>query len=69
MKSKHDSEMKRAYKHIMLQLKRAGIKPKRHVMDNEVSDSMKNMIRDEYKMKLELVPPGCLRRNAAEVAI
>ena len=30
---------------------------------------MKTVIRDEYKMKLELVPPGCHRRNAAEVAI
>jgi hypothetical protein len=25
--------------------------------------------RDEYKFTLELVPPGCYRRNAAEVAI
>ena len=69
MKSSHDDEMKRAYKHLMLRLKRAGIKPKKPVIDNEVSNSMKNMIRDEYKMELELVPPGCHRRNAAEVAI
>ena len=69
MKSRHDNEMKRAYKHLMLRLKRAGIKPKKRVIDNEVSNSMKNMIRDEYKMELELVPPGCHRRNAAEVAI
>ena len=69
MKSRHDDEMKRAYKHLMLRLKRAGITPRKHVMDNEVSKSMKNMIRDEYKMELELVPPGCHQRNAAEVAI
>ena len=25
--------------------------------------------RDKYKMEMELVPPGCHRRNAAEVAI
>ena len=43
----------------MLRLNRAGIKPRKHVMDNEVSNSMKNMIKDEYKMELELVPPGC----------
>ena len=30
---------------------------------------MKMLIRDEYKMQLELVPPGCHRHNAAEVAI
>merc|ERR1719148_127834 len=69
MKSKHDDEMQRAYKHLILRLKRAGVKPKKHVMDNEVSESMKNLIRDEYNMELELVPPGCHRRNAAEVAI
>ena len=30
---------------------------------------MKTIILDEYKMKLELVPPGCHRCIAAEVAI
>ena len=38
-------------------------------MDNEVSENMKNIIRDDCKMELELVPPGCHRRNVAEVAI
>jgi hypothetical protein len=38
-------------------------------MDNEISKTMKNHIRDECKLTLELVPPGCHRRNAAEVAI
>ena len=30
---------------------------------------MKDLIKDTYKMMLELVPPGCHHRNAAEVAI
>ena len=30
---------------------------------------MKTIIKDEYKMAMELVPPGCHQRNAAEVAI
>ncbi len=30
---------------------------------------MKTIIKDKYKMAMELVPPGCHRRNAAEVAI
>ena len=30
---------------------------------------MKTMIFNKYNMELELVPPGCHRRNAAEVAI
>ena len=53
----------------MLRLKLAGIVPKKHVLDNEVSEAMKDVIRTEYKMEMELVPPGCRRRNAAEVAI
>ena len=69
MKSREDGEMKRAYEHLLLRLKRAGVQPKKHVLDNEVSESMEDMIRDEYHMTLELVPPGCHRRNAAEVAI
>jgi hypothetical protein len=30
---------------------------------------MKNLIIDEYKVKLEKVPLGCNSRNAADVAI
>ena len=69
MKSRKDAEMVRAYKVMMARLKRAGVVPKKHIMDNEVSENMKNIIRDDCKMELELVPPGCHRRNAAEVAI
>ena len=28
-----------------------------------------DIIRDEYNMEMELVPPGCHRWNASEVAI
>ncbi|EED95555.1 predicted protein [Thalassiosira pseudonana CCMP1335] len=69
MKSRKDAEMIRAYNALLLRLRRANIIPKKHVLDNEISDSMKNLIRDEHRMQLELVPPGCHRRNAAEVAI
>ena len=54
---------------MMLRLKQAGIIPQKHILNNEVSNAMKTVIRDEYNMKLELAPPGCHRRNAAEVAI
>jgi hypothetical protein len=43
--------------------------PQKYVMDNEISKTMKNHIRNECKLTLELVPPGCHRCNAAEVAI
>ena len=61
--------MIRAYNALLLRLKRAGIVPKKHVLDNEVSENMKNHICDTCKFDMELVPPGCHRRNAAEVAI
>jgi hypothetical protein len=38
-------------------------------MDNEIWEHMKQHIRDQYKFTIELVHPGCHRRNAAEVAV
>ena len=38
-------------------------------MDNEVSEALKTIIQDEYKMQLELVPPGTHRINTSEVNI
>ena len=67
--SRKDPELARAYRSMMNRLKRAGIIPKKQILDNEVSEAMKTIIRDEYKMELELAPPGCHRRNAAEVGI
>jgi hypothetical protein len=49
MKSRKDEEMIRMYNALLLQLKRAGIAPKKHVLDNEVSDNMKNHIHDTCK--------------------
>ena len=69
MKSRKDDEMIRAYTSLVTRLKRANIVPRKHVLDNEVSENMKELIRSSYNMELELVPPGCHRRNAAEVAI
>ncbi len=69
MKNRKDAEMIQAYNSLLLRLTRAGIFPKKHVLDNEVSENMKNHIRDTCKINMELVPPGCHRRNAVEVAI
>jgi hypothetical protein len=69
MKSRKDQEMIRAYDTLVKRLQRAGVRPKKHVLDNEISENMKDHIRDQCKFTLELVPPGCHRRNAAEVAI
>jgi hypothetical protein len=69
MRSRKDAEMIRAYNALLLQLKRAGIIPKKHVLDNKVSENMKNHICNTCRMNIKLVPPGCHWQNAAEVAI
>ncbi len=69
IKSCKDEEMIQAYNALLLQLKCAGIVPKKHLLDNEVSENMKNHIHDRCKFDMELVPLGCHQRNAAEVAI
>jgi hypothetical protein len=61
MKSRKDAEMIQAYNALLLQLKRAGIIPKKHVLDNKVLENMKNHICDTCKINMELVPPGCHR--------
>jgi hypothetical protein len=69
MKSHKDEEMIHTYNTLLLHLKQAGIVPKKHVLDNKVSENMKNHIHDTCKFDMELVPPGCHQRNAAKVAI
>eukprot|EP00804_Cyclotella_cryptica_P008931 CCRYP_012040-RA/>CCRYP_012040-RA protein AED:0.26 eAED:0.26 QI:0/0/0/1/1/1/2/0/686 len=69
IKNRTDAELTRTYSALMLRLRRAGIVPRKHVLDNEISAAMKDLIQDTYKMSLKLIPPGCHRRNAAKVAI
>jgi hypothetical protein len=67
--SRDDHELARAYQVLMTRLLHAGIVRKKHILDNKVSEAMKTVIKNEYKMAMELVPPGCHHRDAAEVAI
>ena len=69
LKKRKDTELTREYCTMMLHLKRAGIVPKNHILDNEVSDSMKSVFRDEYQTEMDIVRPGCHRLNAVNVAI
>jgi hypothetical protein len=69
MKSRHDTEMIRAYDTLVSCLLRCGVQPKKHVLDNKISNNTKNHIKDTYQFTVELVPPGCHHRKAAEVAI
>ena len=69
MKSCKDAEMIRAYDALLNRLKQADIVSKKHVLNNKVSENMKNHIRYTHMFNMELVPLGCHRQNAAEVAI
>jgi hypothetical protein len=39
----------------MTHLQQASIVPKKHILDNEVSEATKAIIKDKYKMLIELV--------------
>ena len=52
---------------LLKRLQQAGVTTTKHVLDNECSTQLKELIQDTCK--LELVPPGCHRYNIAEVAI
>ena len=67
MKNRTDQEMRLAYLTLLKRVKSAGAQVLKHVLDNECSDKMREMICTECK--LEFVPPGCHRRNIAEAAI
>ena len=69
IKSCKDAELTKAYRKMMLQLRRAGILSKKHIMDNEVSEAPEAIIKNEHNMQMEMVPPGSHCRNVAEVAI
>jgi hypothetical protein len=58
-KSRKVEEMIRAYNALLLQLKRAGIVPTKHILNNEVSENTKNHICDTCNFNMELVLPGC----------
>ena len=60
MKNRKDANMIRAYNTLLFQLKQAGISPKKHVMDNEVSKTIKSHIQGNCR--LELVPPGAIAK-------
>ena len=62
IKTCKDEDLTQSYQTMMLRLQRAGIITKNHILDNEVSQSLKKIIQDEYKIQIELVPPGTHRK-------
>ena len=68
MKDRTAGEIIKAYQKLVKRLKKAGIHPKKHILDNECSEEYKQAIADN-NMQHELVPKGQHRRNIAEKAI
>ena len=69
MQWRKDSRMMRAYDTLLTRLQRARVDPRKHVLNNEVSEHMKHHISDTCKLNIELVSPECRQQNAMEVAI
>ena len=47
LKIRKDSKLTRAYHVLVMRLKNAGIVPRKHVLNNEVLQAMKEVIRDK----------------------
>ena len=68
MRNRTSGEMLATYLTLVNRLKKAGIEPKLHILDNECSNKSKEAIRKNVG-NYQLVPPHDHRRNVAEKAI
>jgi hypothetical protein len=68
MKNRTSGEMIRAYQELIDQLHSAGIRPKRHILNNECSKDFKQTINKNH-MTFKLVLPHDHQRKRAEKAI
>ena len=66
MKNRSVAEHIRVYQDIFGYLEKRGLLPDVHKMDNECTQELKDIIVDQHKNKLELVPPHDHRTNPAE---
>ena len=69
MKDRSVAEHIRVYQEIFGYLEKRGLRPAVHKMDNECHQELKNIIVDQHKNKLKLVPPHDHRTNPAEKCI
>jgi hypothetical protein len=72
--SQNDQELAHAYKVLMTRLQRAGIVPKKHILNSKVSEATKTIIKDENKNvdgthTPRMPPPKCSRGRNMELQI
>ena len=65
MKNKTEDAMVETYQKMIDRLKTGGICPKKHILDNEISEKYKKAI-EKNGMQWELVPVGMHQRKVAE---
>ena len=65
MRNRTESQIIEAYDRIVRRIKLTGLGLKKHILDNEVSENIKETIQG-HGMAYELVPPGDHRRNIVE---
>ena len=68
MRNRTEAQMIEAYDRILRRIKLAGLGLKKHILDNEASENLKEKIQG-HGMSYKLVPPGNHQRNIAERAI
>ena len=68
MQNRSSGKIVRTYLILMQRLKAAGIRPKKHVLDNECSKENKQAIK-ENELEYELVPKGQHKTNLAGRAL
>ena len=68
MRNRSESQMIEAYDRIVRRIKLAGHVLKKHILDNEASENLKETIQG-HGMSYELVPPGKHRRKIVERSI
>ena len=68
MKDRKKESQIQVVSNIIQRLKRAGLKPTFHVLDNKVSGDLITFLEDQY-VRVQLAPAGYHRRNVAERAI
>jgi hypothetical protein len=68
MATKSAPDILAAFQQVQQILKRAGLSPKLHRLDNEFSEALKTYL-NESDIKFQLSPPYSHRANAAERAI
>jgi hypothetical protein len=66
--NRRDTSIRNAISKLHQRLRRAGVIPKTHILDNEASNLLKSYFTTE-EMEWQLVPPHTHRANAAERAI